>query len=391
MNSIYILLGGDGYYGRNFQYYLSQKGIKFIVIDKNEISFAEGSFKKDNFYENELIKKCMIKYIQHDLNDKIKINELNIEFKNKNDKIIIINFAAISFVDYSILHPNETIKNNLNCCINGYKLFLNLNNSLKYIYVSTDEVNVNKSNKELSPYVISKRKCEDFLKSLENSNLENIIILRPVNLMDVIETGICGLKQKNKCLLNKIVDVINENNIDTNNENENENIDVINKNENENINNKNENENENINNNKNEDINDKNDKIINNDNNKNIDVINENECLNKIQIHGTGEQKRMFMTMNNACDILFEISFKNVKDKIIDVTKISNKRTTDLKIKDIVLYLKNIYNFEIEYINDPRGIYQDKSYLNVENNESNNSEIKNDLKLISNVISRTIN
>ena len=38
MNSkIYVLLGGDGYYGRNFQYYLSQKDISFIVIDKNNI------------------------------------------------------------------------------------------------------------------------------------------------------------------------------------------------------------------------------------------------------------------------------------------------------------------------------------------------------------------
>ena len=80
----------------------------------------------------------------------------------------------------------------------------------------------------------------------------------------------------------------------------------------------------------------------------------------------------MFMTMINACDVLFNISEKTnekikIKIKIIDVVNIPDKRTNDLKIKDIVEYLKNIYNFEMEYVNDPRGIYQDKTYLNIEN------------------------
>ena len=325
MNLIYILLGGDGYYGRNFQYYLSQKNIKFIVIDRNEIK------DDDDFYmKNKLIKNHLIKYIQHDLNNKIDIHLLPI---NKYDsEIIIVNFAAISFVDYSILYPNETIKNNLNCCINGYKLFLNLNLKSKYIYISTDEVNVDKPNNELSPYVISKRKCESFLKGIFNleSNVKDVFIIRPVNLMDVIEPGIKGLKQKNKCLLNKIVDILK----------------------------------------------------------------NSNDKNEKVQIHGTGEQKRMFMTMLNACDVLFNncnYLNENENKNIIDIVNILDKRTTDLKIKDIVEYLKNIYNFEIEYINDPRGIYQDKTYLVVNDlNENNNPEIENDLKIISNVVDRLL-
>ena len=95
----------------------------------------------------------------------------------------------------------------------------------------------------------------------------------------------------------------------------------------------------------------------------------------------------MFMTMNNACDILFTISNENIETiKIIDIVDIPDKRTMDLKIKDIVLYLKNIYKFEVEYINDPRGIYQDLTYLNNENSLEN----ENDLKLISSVINRLI-
>ena len=192
--AIYILLGGDGYYGRNFQYYLSQKNIPFIVIDRNV---------PDDFYLN----SHLIKYIQHDLNNKIYLEDV-LQKDEMNDintsNTIIINFAAISFVDYSISHPGETIINNLNCCINGYKLSEKLNS--KYIYVSTDEVNVDKPNSKSSPYVISKRKCEEFLNS------KNAFIIRPVNLMDVIEPGIKGLKQKNECLLNKIVNIIKNKN-----------------------------------------------------------------------------------------------------------------------------------------------------------------------------------
>ena len=303
----YILLGGNGYFGRNFQYYLSKLNKYFIVIDKNEIDYK--------FYSIELIKNHLIQYLQHDLNNKIDLNNIDL---NKDDKIIIINFAAISFVDYSILHPEETINNNLNCCINGYKLFMNLKLNSLYIYISTDEVNVNKKFSELSPYVISKRKCEDFLKSLNNSS---IIIYRPVNLMDVIDPMIKELKQKNKCLLNKIVDVI----------------------------------------------------------------LNKSGC---VQIHGTGEQKRMFMTILNACYILYNINANGSNGiKIIDVT-LTNKRTCDLKIKDIVLYLKNIYNFEIEYVKDPRSIYQDETYLKSNNLLTNSYE--DDLILISKVIERLI-
>ena len=295
-SSTYILLGGDGYYGRNFQYYLAERNINFIVID-NKINVEEM-----NFYALRLIKKHLIKYIHHDLNNKIKYNFK--EFENSNTKIIIVNFAAISFVDYSILNPEETINNNVNCCINGYNLFETLKSKMKkYVYISTDEVNVNKDDDELSAYVISKRKCEDFIKDKMKIN-NNIYILRPVNLMDVIKPGIKELKQQNKCLLNKITNIIS------------------------------------------------------------------NSTNEKVQIHGTGEQKRMFMTLLNACNILFEIC--NSEDKyenIIDVVKLSNIRTCNLKIKDIVLYIKSIYNFEIEYINDPRGIYQDKTYL--DSNESN--------------------
>ena len=253
-----ILLGGDGYFGRNFYEYISATN-KCVVVDKNT----------NTYYPNNI-------YFQHDLNK---------PFEEDLKADIVINFAAISFVDYSIIHPEETYTNNFNCCMNGLKLAHRI--GAKYIYISTDEVNVNKDEKSLSPYVISKRLCEEYLSDKECQ------IIRPVNLMGICEAK-KGLRQKQKCLLNNIVDAI------------------INK--------------------------------------------------QKVYIHGNGEQKRMFMGMRPACHLLRDIVNGNYKEKIIDVVKMPNYRTKDLKIRDIVYYLQNVYKYEIEFIEDPRGVYQDKTY-----------------------------
>mgnify|MGYP003302854868 CR=1 FL=1 len=271
--TIYILLGADGYFGRNFQYYLALKSINFISIDKNI---------PDEFYEDPLIQTHILDYIRVDLNENDCVKNITNLFDFLSDNVIIINFAAVSFVDYSISHPEETINNNLNCCINGYKLAEHF--KAKYIYISTDEVRVNKNENELSPYVVSKRKCEEYLKD------KDCFIMRPVNLMDVITPFVKGLKQKNKCLLNNIVDVIKSK-------------------------------------------------------------------TGSVKLH-KGNQKRMFMTVETACDVLFDMS------ENIDIVEMPKLRTNDLLIRDIVYFLQYVYKFEVEEIDNPRGIYQDETYLN---------------------------
>jgi len=302
MNNTYILLGGDGYYGRNFQYYLAEKDKYFIIIDKNI---------PNDFYDEILIKTHILDYIYIDLNKNDCVKEIINKIEFFKDNVIIINFAAISFVDYSIVHPEETIINNLKCCINGYKLSIHFNNSI-YIYISTDEVRVEKDDDDLSPYVISKRKCEKFLKSVLN---DKIYIIRPVNLMDVIYPGIKGLKQKNKCLLTNITNSI--------------------------INNKN------------------------------------------VVLH-SGNQKRMFMTVRNACKLLLNVSI--FKYNIIDVVELPHLRTSDLKIHDIVYFLQYVYKYKIDIIDNPRGKYQDETYLN-KNEEYN----KNSLTMVLNAVNRMLN
>lgn len=326
MKPTYILLGADGYYGRNFQYYLSELDYYFITIDKNI---------PDDFYSSFPIENHLLDYIRCDLNDKDCVRKICERIEFFKDEVIIINFAAISFVDYSIIHPEETINNNVKCCINGYKLSKHFNsNSLgsssegclracassKYIYISTDEVRVNKDENELSPYVISKRKCEEFLKS---QSLDNIYILRPVNLMDVI-SSVKGLKQKQRCLLNNIVDSIKSN--------------------------------------------------------------------SSVKLH-VGTQKRMFMKMRTACDVLFEIddyvphSYPEEDDliKIVDIVDIPSLRTNDLPIHDIVYFLSYVYKFKVDEIPNPRGVYQDESYLNSDEKWNSKSYI-----LILNAVDRLL-
>jgi nucleoside-diphosphate-sugar epimerase len=81
------------------------------------------------------------------------------------------------------------------------------------------------------------------------------------------------------------------------------------------------------------------------------------------EIHGKGEQKRMFMTMYDACEALYE--FINYPAKVLDVSEIKSdfpiliKTTVNIKIRDLVHYLSRIFGFKYLFVNDPRGVYQD--------------------------------
>lgn len=293
MKPKFILIGGNGYYGRNYQYFLSSKGFEYVVIDR--VDFFGGPFNQmgnDEILCDFASDESFIKLIKSEPIESLK-----------NQNTIVVNFAAISFVDYSIEHPEETIENNYNCCVNGLKLCKELN-CPKYVYISTDEVNVDKAKEHLSPYVISKRKCEEFLiNNFEGHNHNpEISILRPVNLMGTMEAHSESLNQKNPCLLKKIADVIG----------------MIKQGENN---------------------------------------------IPKIQIHGTGNQRRMFMEMKIACQVLHLFVFDSFDTSILDITEYPEFRTQNLRIKDIVQYLSRKYGFAYEHVEDPRGIYQDDNYM----------------------------
>ncbi len=268
----YILLGGDGYFGRNFKEYLKNtktESFDIIIIDKK---------------------------INYDLNNSLLCDL----FKDINyDTVYVINFAAISFVDYSIIHPEETIMNNFNCCKVGYELYKNIKAKVKkYIYISTDEVRVKKEIRHLSPYVKSKLMCEEYLKNLTSSD-KGIKIMRPVNLMNTASAvSDKDLLQQNNCILKIVSDCI------------------------------------------------KNGK--------------------EFYIHGKGTQKRMFMPMTKACELLNMLCLSDSIRFMLDVAdKEYHKlgyRTSNISISNLIYYLKYVYKFDVKEIDDPRGVYQDDDY-----------------------------
>lgn len=96
--------------------------------------------------------------------------------------------------------------------------------------------------------------------------------------------------------------------------------------------------------------------------------LQEHDCLlkllnsenkNEVKIHGTGEQKRMFMSVEVACDVLYNFIFNN-DFKIMDITQFPQYRTENLRIKDVIA----LFNIHAESIEDPRGKHQDINYLN---------------------------
>ena len=70
--TVFILLGADGYFGRNFQYYLALKSINFIAVDKNI---------PDEFYEDPLIQQYILDYIRVDLNKNNCVKDIVDVFK----------------------------------------------------------------------------------------------------------------------------------------------------------------------------------------------------------------------------------------------------------------------------------------------------------------------
>ena len=71
---------------------------------------------------------------------------------------------------------------------------------------------------------------------------------------------------------------------------------------------------------------------------------------------------------------------------IVDITDYPLLRTSNLQIKDIIIYLSKYYHFKYVYVDDPRGKYQDQSYLNGECEILKGNDLESDLKKIKDCI-----
>lgn len=235
MDREYIILGGSGYFGSNFIYNLLKDGLNNKIIINIDIAKSGNRRLKrvKNYYylqynlanSNNVdriarrITDIEAQALRHSLNDERDIFNkpgctYTLNEKQILPKRILINFAAQSFVDTSISSPVQTLENNVEIVLN----MLKLTKKIKFdeiIHISTDEVHIlnKKDIRDVSAYALSKKICEDILLKVSSNNVFKIV--RPVNLYGVIDKDEkCGLWQKNKCIITKLIDAYKHPDID---------------------------------------------------------------------------------------------------------------------------------------------------------------------------------
>jgi len=173
----FLVTGGCGFIGSNFIYrcFQTQKNIKIINID----SMSLGSNPKNL----QQLKNRNYKFVHGNICNKRLMNELT------KDIDVIVNFAAESHVDRSIVDSTKFIKSN----ILGVQTILEILRKKKYIkliHISTDEIfgeitkgtfsefdRLNPSN----PYAATKAGAEMLIKSYIKTYDLNVTITRCVN------------------------------------------------------------------------------------------------------------------------------------------------------------------------------------------------------------------
>jgi dTDP-glucose 4,6-dehydratase len=124
----YLVTGGCGFIGANFCHLLQKKGCEIVILDKMTYAASIDNVEGLNY-----------KLYTGDIGDYNLVKEILM-----NEKIdVVVNFAAESHVDNSISNPGIFIETNI---VGTYNLlravteYQKINNSLKFLHVSTDEV-----------------------------------------------------------------------------------------------------------------------------------------------------------------------------------------------------------------------------------------------------------
>lgn len=134
----YLVTGGAGFIGSNFIHYMLKNYDDIKIINLDKLTYA-GNLENLKSVEN----KPNYTFVQADICDKEFINNL---FKHY-DIDYVVNFAAESHVDRSIVEPEIFAKTNilgtvtlLNAARNAWTLGDGFKEGKKFLQVSTDEV-----------------------------------------------------------------------------------------------------------------------------------------------------------------------------------------------------------------------------------------------------------
>jgi len=168
---MFLITGGCGFIGSNFILKLiKSSNNKILNLDK--LSYASKYNHLKNFHHKNY------HFLKQDICNK---NKLELIFE-KYKPTVVVNFAAESHVDRSIINPNDFIKNNIIGTFSlleaSYNYWTKLKNKKKFrfIQISTDEVygTLNKSDESFtentkydpsSPYSASKASADHIVKS----------------------------------------------------------------------------------------------------------------------------------------------------------------------------------------------------------------------------------
>ncbi len=125
-----LITGGAGFIGSNFVHFLLKKHPQYKIINIDKLTYA-GNFEN----LREVASKKNLKFIKEDI-----CNGKNLKKVFKKEKFdAIVNFAAESHVDRSIMDPSPFIQTNFL----GVGMLLNLAleyNVKRFLQISTDEV-----------------------------------------------------------------------------------------------------------------------------------------------------------------------------------------------------------------------------------------------------------
>lgn len=125
-----LVTGGAGFIGSNFVHYMLEKYPDYRIVNLDLLTYAGNIHNLDDIKDN-----SQHKFVQGNITNRELVSHLIDEF----DIDTIVNFAAESHVDRSILHPEVFVETN----VQGTLALLHvakMKNVEKYLQVSTDEV-----------------------------------------------------------------------------------------------------------------------------------------------------------------------------------------------------------------------------------------------------------
>lgn len=125
-----LVTGGAGFIGSNFVHYMLEKYPDYRIVNLDILTYAGNIHNLDDIKDN-----SQHKFVQGNITNRELVSHLIDEF----DIDTIVNFAAESHVDRSILHPEVFVETN----VQGTLALLHvakMKNVEKYLQVSTDEV-----------------------------------------------------------------------------------------------------------------------------------------------------------------------------------------------------------------------------------------------------------